>query len=176
MPRGPRVTQEERERILELLDQNMGCGEIARATGRSPDTISRIAAEYGHVFGATNEEKARARSAQCAALREELRLGLLSEATRLMGQLRDPHEVYSFGGMTGEMKTGTLSEPDARAKRELMTSIGIAIDKAEVIQRNTDAANSDGGKGAMLTLLESLGVKTERTSGDTTPLGMGEGE
>lgn len=161
-----KVTPEEREEILRLmLEEGKGCGEIARAMGRSPDTISRIAAEYGHVFGVTNEEKANARRAYCAEARERLRLGLVSEAERLMGQLRENYEVHAFGGMDGKLKKGELAEPDARAKRELMTSIGIAIDKAELIERNNQS--DDGGKGAMLALFEAMGVKTTRTELET---------
>jgi hypothetical protein len=160
MARGPHVTRQERDEIIGLLKSGKSANSIAKSTGRSRDTVCRIAAESGHVFGKTNEEKARARSAYCSEARERLRLGLLSEAERLMAQLRDPQKIYAFmGGRDGaQYMERELAEPEPKAKQHLLTAIGIAIDKAELIERNNTAGNDDG-RGAMLALLEAMGVK-----------------
>lgn len=161
------MTRQEREQILELLDAGKSRNQIAKAVQRSGDTITRIAAEYGHVFGQSNEQKAHARRAYCADARERLRLGLLAEAERLLHQLREPSTVVAFanGGkdFRAEFLTYDMDEPEPKAKRELMTSIGIAIDKAEVIEKN-NTAGDDGGKGAMLAFFESMGVKMPEAS------------
>lgn len=158
MAKAPRVTPEERERILELVASGMGANETAKKVGRSQDTVSRIAAESGHVFGKTNEEKARARSAYCSDARERLRLGLLMEAERLMAQLRAPSTVYAFvGGRDGgSYMSQDLPEPEPKAKQQLLTSIGIAIDKAELIEKNN--TSGEDGRGAMLAFFEAMGV------------------
>lgn len=158
MARGPLVTRQERERIIELLAQGKSRNSIMRSVKRSGDTVTRIAAEHGHVFGQSNDEKAQARRAYCAEVRERLRLGLLAEGERLLNQLREPALVYSFGGKENTYAEHTLDEPEPKAKQQIMTSIGIAIDKAEMIDKN-NATGDDHGKGAMLALFEAMGVK-----------------
>lgn len=160
---GNRVTLQERERIIELLKAGLGRNKIMAEVSRSADTVSRIAAESGHVFAKKETAANHARRAYCAQARERLRLGLLAEAERLMAQLREPHTVYTWTNVDGEpqLVTATLPEPDPRSKQQLLTSIGIAIDKAELIEHNNQAVNADDGKGAMLAFFEAMGVKTE---------------
>ena len=152
----PQVTDEERKLIQELLAEGKGANNIARKVGRSRDTVCRIAAESGHIFGKTNEEKARARSAYCDELRQELRFELLNLSKELLAAVKQPSLVYAFGGKDNDYNEHELDKPDPRQIRELLTSAGIAIDKAEVIEKNS--RKDDGGKGAMLELLERMNI------------------
>lgn len=162
----PDVTQDERQRIVDLLREGKSRNAIVRETGRSNDTVSRIAAQYGFTFGQSAQQKADARRAYCADARERLRLGLLAEAERLLAQLREPQTVFSFvsGGRDNppEFMSEELEEPEPKAKRELLTAIGIAIDKAELIEKNN--AGGDDGRGAMLAFFEAMGVNLPSSS------------
>lgn len=163
MARPVEVTSEEREQIRALLAEGKGRNNIAKRVGRSRDTVSRIAAEYGHVFGQTAEQNTHARRAYCADARERLRLGLYAEAERLLAKVRQPQTVFQFvveGGQfdkAGRFMQHELEEPEPKAVRELLTAMGIAIDKAEMIEKNNNAGTDDG-RGAMLALLEAMGV------------------
>ncbi|MFJ6566236.1 helix-turn-helix domain-containing protein [Streptomyces sp. NPDC091292] len=125
------VTDEEKQRVCELHAQNIGRNEIARQLGRAPRTISLIAAELELEFDPTMTEAAtRARVAQLAALRSQLALDLTHDAIRLSGAIWEPATVYNFGGKDNVYRAKQVPEPPADAKRNLMTSAGIAIEKS----------------------------------------------
>jgi hypothetical protein len=53
-----RVSEQERASIIAALGTGKSCNQLAREFERSPDTVSRIARDAGHVFGHTNTENA----------------------------------------------------------------------------------------------------------------------
>lgn len=137
MPRGPqrskgtRIEDTERELVRELHAQNVGRNEIARRLNRSPRTISVIAAELELEFDPTmTEDATRARVAQLAALRSQLALDLTHDAIRLTGSMWEPTRLHNFGGKDNTYAWKDVDEPPADAKKNLMASAGMAIDRS----------------------------------------------
>ena len=69
----PKLTDLERQQIIEQFSTGKSCNAIARDTGRSTSTVSNIAREEGHRFGQSNLAQARAaRSAYGAETRARI--------------------------------------------------------------------------------------------------------
>lgn len=158
---GKKLTTQEREQIEAFLKEGKSTTEIAKLVERSPGSVQNVAKAAGHAYGKTNLQNAHARAAYCAEARERIRAKLYQEAEQIIDDLRKPHLVYSFGGKENEFNSKLLDIPDAKARRDLLTSLGIAVDKAELIERNNANAGDDG-RGAMLALLEAMGVQVPR--------------
>jgi len=139
------VTQQERQRIVAAIKAGDACGAIAREFARSKATISGIAAAEGLSFERSATKWAtEARVADVRSKLSSLADGLADDAARLRGQLFAPHVAFAFGGKDNEYNEHEIPEPTARDKQALMTSIGIAIDKA----RQITAAEAPGGEEA----------------------------
>lgn len=62
-----KLTDDERQAIVDLIETGKSARDVAREAGRSVDTISRIARDIGWQFGRPNLVRAReAKSAYCA--------------------------------------------------------------------------------------------------------------
>lgn len=158
-----RLTDDDRNEIIELLENsNLTRNTIAKRTNRSPDTVSRVAASIGHVFGQTNRKNAQARRAYCAEERSRLQVRLLTEAHALMDTLHAPHTAFNFGGKDNDYNSKEFPEPDVKAKQSILTSVAICVDKSELIEKNSNGDND--GKGAMVELFEALGIKMKAPS------------
>lgn len=144
-----------RRRIEVLARAGKPRNHIARELGVAPSTVSRIAGQLGLSF-----DRSRVKSATEAKLLDiraglaELQSKLLVDAHRLEGQLWQPCKVFAFGGRDNVYAEETLSEPDAKTKRELLTSVAIAVDKIAAIERIQDREGQ--GKAAILRLVDTL--------------------
>jgi transposase-like protein len=148
----PRVTPEERARIVELIEAGEhGCNEIARIVGRNQATVSKIASEEGLHFerGQTRAATA-AKQADSQARLAKLAEDLLDDIERMRQQLWAPCTVYSFGGKENTYNEHDLDEPDFRAKQSIMTSIGIGTDKVLAIRK------AEAGPGEAVALIIDL--------------------
>lgn len=122
------LTPEEREAIIAEFATGKSCRQIARKFGRSPSTISKLADEVGHEFGRSNVERAVAIKRRYGAeWRAEMREKLAAEAERLLADIRKPMLVYNFGGRDNTYNEHVIPEPDARAKRDLMQAVAVAL-------------------------------------------------
>lgn len=129
--KGGLVTEDERAEIIRLHAQGKGRNEIARATRRSSRTVSLICQEEGLVFDVTmTEEATRHRVAQLADRRAMLAEALQDDAERLTEQLWRPAKVFNIGGSGNTYTEKEVDEPPADAKKALMASAGIAIEKS----------------------------------------------
>lgn len=125
------VTPEEHQRIRELHAQGMGRNEIARTLGRAQRTISVFCAAEGLEFDCTwTEEATRHRMAQLAEKRTILAEALTDDALKLTEQVWQPSVIYNFGGKDNTYEYEEVPEPPADAKKNLMASAGIAIEKS----------------------------------------------
>lgn len=117
------LSDNERERIIQLCHQGHPCNTIAQKVGRSPDTVSRIARSIGHRFGYTNAARAReARSAFSAERRAQLAARATEEAEKLLDELHGEFLVFNFGGRDNTYEEHTLDEPPVDAKRAMVQS------------------------------------------------------
>lgn len=142
-----RVSDEERQRIIDAFPTGKSCRQIAREFGRNPNTISAIARDVGHEFGHINALRAHEINRKYGAeWRAETRQLLADEARRLLADLRKPALVYSFGGRDNTYNEHTLDEPDTKAKHELMRAATTALRAI----RDLDATDSTTGNLGML--------------------------
>ncbi|MEV7793410.1 helix-turn-helix domain-containing protein [Streptomyces sp. NPDC087512] len=126
-----KVTAEDRAEIIRLHGEGLGRNEIARRIGRAQRTVSLICAEEGLVFDVTmTEEATRHRIAQLAERRAMLAEALQDDAERLTEQMWMPAKVFRIGGGANKYTEHEVDEPPADAKKDLMASAGIAIEKS----------------------------------------------
>ncbi|GGQ38524.1 helix-turn-helix domain-containing protein [Streptomyces mutabilis] len=161
--KGGTVTDEERAEIIRLHGEGNGRNEIARLTRRSLRTVSLICAGEGLTFDVTmTEEATRHRMANLAERRAILAEALQTDAEKLTEQLWQPHWVFNFGGKDNTYEKRLLDEPPPDAKKNLMASAGIAIEKSLKLVPPRD----DDGTEQVGSLLTSLYDKLRDRHGD----------
>ncbi|MFG3085115.1 helix-turn-helix domain-containing protein [Streptomyces parvulus] len=161
--KGGLVTDEERAEIIRLHGEGKGRNEIARITRRAQRTVSLICAEEQLVFDVTmTEEATRHRMANLAERRTILAEALQTDAEKLTEQLWQPHWVFNFGGKDNTYEKRLLDEPPSDAKKNLMASAGIAIEKSLKLVPPRD----DDGTEQVGSLLTSLYDKLRDRHGD----------
>lgn len=149
-------TFEDGPRARALYDQGWSCNRIARELGVSPSTISGWAKREGLSFDRSKVEAANtAHSIDLAARRGELKALLLEDALRLREQMWQPAVVFNFGGKDNTYEETTLDEPTFTDKKNIMSAVGIAIDRFEKL----DARDNDGGVAAATSLLGKLAAE-----------------
>lgn len=125
------VTDETREQVRALHAEGLGRNEIARRLQRSPRTISVLSAQMGLSYDRTaTEEATRARMADLAERRAILAEELQGDAERLTASVWEPAKVFSFGGKDNTYNEKPVDEPPADAKKALMATAGMAIDRS----------------------------------------------
>lgn len=152
------VTDADRKRVRELHAQGLSRNEIARQSGRSQRTVSRLAAEMGLSFeraGAT-AKATEAKKADGATRRAQLQLDALAAAQKLMGQMFAPALVYNFGGKENDYNSTTLDEPPFRDKRDIANAIQALANTALRLAEYDKATGSDDEKGMLLELRDQL--------------------
>ena len=152
------VTDEDRDAIRALHAQGLGRNEIARRINRAQRTVSVIAQELGLVFDCTwTEEATRHRMAQLAARRVDLAEALQTDAERLTEQLWEPAVIYNFGGKDNTYEWEQVPEPPADAKKNLMATAGMAIDRSLKLCPPTTDSGADDARSMLGQLFTRLG-------------------
>lgn len=100
--RGVPLTDDEKQRILELVDQGLSYTKIAQQTGRSPQTVSRLAKAAGHDVEHSNLARVERANETRAAIGAERRAAIAASAAdkleEVIGKAGDPsYEVVMFG-------------------------------------------------------------------------------
>ncbi|MEU7046051.1 helix-turn-helix domain-containing protein [Streptomyces varsoviensis] len=163
------ITAADRRRVRELHSQGKSRNEIARAIGRSPSTVSKIAGQFDPPLSFDRapqvEAATRARTADLAARRAALALDLQQDAERLRGQLWSPSVYGEFAGKDGHWQQVNLDQPRFGDQRQIVASVQTAVgtslrlapaeggENAEQVRSMlgalgealTQAANDDGG-------------------------------
>ena len=148
--KGPFSPDEERQ-IGRWIAANVARNEIVRRTGRANGTISRLAKKNGWEFNRTKAMVPAliARTGDLRAKRLDLKEKLLDDSLRLRAQLWEPCELVMLNNRTGEFARTMLGEPNFADKRNIMTAVGIAVDKHADLER-VDAPQD--GKNAIIEL------------------------
>lgn len=145
-----KLTPDEQQAILDLIDAGHTRNDIARRTHRSPGTITNIARANDRTFDRTETETAtRARQVDMAARRAAIAAGLLDDVVRLRGELFAPcverrAMVVSRGGDRGsavEIVEVHHPRPPFADQQRIMTCVGIAVDKVLAIDRHDNQAD-----------------------------------
>ncbi|MCI1914632.1 MAG: helix-turn-helix domain-containing protein [Bifidobacteriaceae bacterium] len=148
----------EERKLKKLHGEGKSLTLIAKTLKRSTETISRHAKAQGLSFDRERTKKAtEAHEADAAQLRSTLKLRLLHEAGLFLDQLHQPYTVYAFAGADGYFDSHELDKPPADQARNIMTSVGIAL------QRSLDLEKADQKSKTSTTVIDEflahLGVK-----------------
>lgn len=145
-----KLTPDEQQAILDLIDAGHTRNDIARRTHRSPGTITNIARANDRTFDRTETKTAtRARQVDLAARRAELAAQLVGDAARLRAQLWEPcverkAMAVAQGGNLGsvvEVVEVHHPRPPFADQQRIMTCVGIAVDKVLAIDRHDNQAD-----------------------------------
>lgn len=144
MARGVPLSREFRAEVAEGMQELLGTPEgsirkLAERYGISPTAIRRIRDEFGLISPeearAKTKNGARALAASNAERRAMIAKRLLDEAERALDDMSEPALMRSFGGKDNTYAEHLMDEPDFAGRRTLMTIVGIALDKALVIEK-----------------------------------------
>ncbi len=142
------VDGQTRARVLQLHEQGVGRNEIARITGISTASVSKIVHEDGGSFDTSQTELAtQNRLADLAAIRADLARGLLDDAVWMRERLRVPGQQ-----LTGSGALVSLTRPDGRQVQAWMTALGIAVQRSVELTR----FDSDKGQARAESLLDAI--------------------
>lgn len=157
-----RISDATRQRIAELARSGESCASIARELGLSRSSVSTIARQMvsEQVFERSATKTATAaRQTDIRASMASLAEKLTKTAHTLHDDLYRPSLVYAFGGRENDYNEHLLAQPDAKTRRELLTSIAIAVDKVRVIEQFQETGSS--GRAAVVRLVDSLADAVE---------------
>lgn len=140
-----KISDAERQAIVDLLPSGMSAAKIAKQVGRSIQTVSRIAQAEGHRWGDTNLAHAHeARSAYSAERRAEIAARFTEECDRLLDELHGEYLVFNFGGKDNTFEERTLVEPPTEAKRQLIQAAREAMRTVLDIDRHDNKGDTVG--------------------------------
>ncbi|MEU4777478.1 helix-turn-helix domain-containing protein [Micromonospora sp. NPDC023633] len=153
------VTEADHEQVRELHAEGLSRNAIAEQLGRSGRTISRIADKLGLTFDRERTRAAtEAKKDDARAKRAALAVRLLDDAERLRQQLWQPAHYVDHGGKEYERVDWTLNEPTFSDKRNIMQSVGMAIDKAVRLDEYDADPGIDAAKSMLGALAKGLGA------------------
>lgn len=151
MPRGVPVPPDERARVRELHAQGKSRNDIARETGLSTASVSRIAKSFGLSFDREQIKAAtEAKVADTRARRALRSAELLDDISRLRERAWSPYSYYERSE-DGPVKV-TLDLPPLSEVRNAYVSIGVCWDK-HLAQDKHDAGGDSGQMAGLLTAL-----------------------
>lgn len=148
-----------RAAIITAIKSGATRNAIARDHHVSGATVTKIAKDEG-LAGAFDRSATKrateARSADVAARRVELKGLLIEDAHRLRRQLWEPCRIYKFGGKDNTLNSVDLDEPDFEGKRNLMTSIGIAVQRVADLEKIDAGGGMEEASGLIRDLVDAI--------------------
>ena len=162
--KGP-FSPEETAQIGRWIAKGVSRNELVRRTGRANATLTRLAQANGWEYNRTRalSSALASRVMDFRTERQDLKEKLLNDARRLREQLWRPTELVMLNNRTGEFARTILTEPNFADKRNIMTAIGIAVDKVTDLER-LDAPQE--GRQAIITLVDSLRLTVKLDKGE----------
>jgi hypothetical protein len=137
-------TPDEERQLADLHAQGQTLCQIATTLNRSKQTVSRHAKKAGLKWDRAQTASAtRARVEDNKARRASLEAQLLTKAADLLAQTTAPHVVFHWNDKL-EFAERTLAKPTTGDIRNLMQSVGIAIDRSLKLSVY-DGTGGDGG-------------------------------
>lgn len=150
------------KRAQALFDEGMSCRAIAGRMGVAPSTVSRWAKASGLSFDRSGTAAAtQAHKVDLAALRLELATEMGLAAKELLASRKDSYLVYAFGGKDNTFNSEELDRPPVEVIRNIVTTAGIAFDKATKFLETNDEGEKDA-RSLLRDLGQALGI-TEST-------------
>ena len=130
-----------------LYDQGLSCRAIARQLKCSPSTVSRWAEAEGLKFDrAKTAEAVAAHTIDLAASRTLLAQKMIGAAHVLLDSVGKPYTVFNFGGKDNTYAEHSFDTPPVEVQRNIMTTAGIAFDKAtRIVEKDNGGLESTVG-------------------------------
>lgn len=169
------IDDRDREQVRELHAAGKSRNQIAKVIGRSPSTVSKIAANLAPPLtfdrAAEVAVATEVRRADLAARRTALALALHSDAEQLRAQLWAPTIYGEFAGKEGTWQQVDLDRPRFADQRQIMSATATAI------QQSLKLAPVEGGEGAeqVKSMLGALGEALTHAAGDDPDDGSADG-
>lgn len=150
-----KITDAERQHIVELIHSGKGCREIADEVGRSVDSISRIGQAIGWTFGQTNLVRAHeARSAYSAERRAAAAAKAQERLEEILDHFESPRPYLAIGRKGPEV---VMIGPDARAVRDLAQAVNLLQRTVLDIDRHDNSNRGDvAARGLLERVMEGL--------------------
>lgn len=164
MGSGKPIPARTRTAIVAELREGKKLAQIARRHKVSPSAVKAIRIAEGLQPLPTEESKILAAQARDVMLLDahrrqgELRSQLLDEAKKLLDSMHQPAKVFAFGGRDYGYVEQEIDEPDLKGKQALMISVGIAIDKAVLLEKIAQEGASTA-KAAIIDLFDRMAVE-----------------
>lgn len=158
----PKLTDDERASMIELIRSGVGRREVARQTKRSTTTVTRVAAEIGWDWLAacdarTQSSLARAHEARTAYSAEERAVdaaGMQQRIKTILAGFDDEREVTLA---TGKGVRQVMAKPDWRAVESLSKAINTLQRTVLDIKRADDQGDGHAeARGLLERIVESL--------------------
>lgn len=155
----PPLDPDKRAAIAQAIRDGGRRNEIAREHGVSPSTVTTIATAEG-IDGAFDRSATKrateARNADVAAERARLKSLLVEDAHRLRQQLWLPCTMHNFGGKDNTHNSIELPQPTFEQQRNIMTSVGIAVDKVAALEKLDLGGGVEEAAGLIRDLVDSI--------------------
>lgn len=159
MPRNAPIDDETRQRILALHGEGRTRNDIARETGVSGATVTKVVKAAGRSFDRTATKAAtEARQADLAERRARLREKYLQRADELLDQMDKPHLAFNFGGKDNTYTEKKLDRPPVKDLRDLMQAASIATTAELRIAAAESDTSDEAAKSVLIGLATALGV------------------
>lgn len=141
---GKKLSEAQRQEIIDLLPSGKSCNQIAKDTGRGKTTVHRIARDVGHKWGQSNLERAReARKWYCAESRAMIAARLEDEANQLLDDLHKPYLAFNFGGKENDYNEHHFDEPPTESKFTIMRAVQAAVRTVTEIIKVDNASDDE---------------------------------
>jgi hypothetical protein len=132
-----------------LHGEGRSSNAIARELGVAQSTISRWAAREGLSFDRSMTRPAvAAHTFDMKAARLKLAESMVTAAQAMLDRIDDPYLVYAFGGRDNDYNEHELESAPVEVRRNIITTAGIAFDKATRIVEH-DAGGLDDAVGTL---------------------------
>lgn len=151
-----------RQTIIDLHSVGQSRNAIAKAAGVSAGTVTNVCKAAGLTFDRTATRAAVAAHAiDAKARRAELKELLLEDAHRLRKQLWEPTIVFNFGGKDNTYEESSLSEPVFADKKNILSAVGIAVDKVEKLEKLDNDGGVQDAESMIQKLIDGIGIPDE---------------
>lgn len=153
------ITDDQKQRIIDLHKQGLSRNDIARQAGVSAGTVTNVCKANDLTFDRSATKHAtQAKVADNKARRASIVSRLYGRTESILGRLES--DTYRYFVTT---KEGTEmvedADPPAAEERNHATAIGIYLDKAAALEKVDAAQASEPGVNMLSALAEALGVK-----------------
>lgn len=159
----PRIPDEARRAILDDIDSRMPRNQIAAKHHVSPSTVTGIARQNNRSFDRSQTKNAtEAARADNAALRAQITGELYRSALEWIGQTKRPFLAFSFGGKDNTYNEHLLDHAPTGDIRNLMTSVGIAVQRAAELERFDAEQGVESARSVVAQIAEGFGLDVDR--------------